>query len=451
MKDRENGGGGEDISFSAQRNHKRLISNVSAGFNNNPADTNLTPVQAAPHDYTVGRYAKTLTIMIDYRPARLVKTKDRWYIVYYQTNPVSKTLERFRSTFELGRYPIEHRLSAATEIINRINSRLPYGYPFDEDFYSRNVAISVRKAFDLVTAAGEDLRQATKHSYAYSMRKFLTFAESIRLADEPVEAITRKVAMAFSDHITLQGLSGRSHNNDINEMRRVFNVIKSRDLITVNPFDNIPKRREAEKLRRDLTKSEMEIILAYAYTQDKSVFLSCALLYFCLIRPNEQRQLRRSNINLANHTILVEGQYSKNRKTQAVTIPDQLSNILIELGINDLKPDQFLLGPVDKLGRDQPISKSRISSRYRLMIQDLHRQKILKNITGNHLYSWKDSGAASMRDEGIDAFSLMEQGRWHSLAMAQKYLSERTTANEFIRRNHVIQSIHHPDRYKPEE
>lgn len=438
MKGESNMNEGCEISFSAHRNHKRLISNVSAGFNTNPADTNLTQVPATPHHDLVGRYATTLTVMIDYRPARLVKTKDRWYILYYQTNPVSKTLERFRSTFELGRYPIENRLEAAAEVINRINSRLPYGYPFDEDFYSRNVATSLRKAFELVTASSEDLRHATKLSYRYSMRKFMTFAESIRLADEPVEAITRKVAMAFSDNLTLQGLSGRSHNNDINEMRRVFNVIKSRDLITSNPFDNIPKRREAEKLRRALTKAEMDIILPYTLEHDKSVFLSCALLFFCLIRPNEQRHLKKPNFDIENHTIIIDGQYSKNRKSQTVTIPDQLKAILIELGLPDLDPAHYVIGPRDKIGRTTRIAKSGISNRYREIVQHLHKTGALKNITGNELYSWKDTGAASMRSSGIDAFSLQEQGRWHSLAMAQKYLAERTTANEFIRKNHVI-------------
>lgn len=437
-----------DISFSAQRNHKRLISNVSAGFSNNPADTLLTAVPPAPFHGHVGRYATTLTVMIDYRPARLVKTKDRWYIVYYQTNPVSRSLERFRSTFDLGRYPIEHRIQAASEVISRINSRLPYGYPFDEDFYSRNVALTLRKAFDLVTASNEDLRHATKLSYASTSRKFLAFAESIKLADEPVEAITRKVAMAFSDHLNLKGLSGRSHNNDINEMRRVFNVMKSRELITVNPFDNIPKRREAEKLRRDVTKKEMEVILTYSFEHDKSVFLSCALLFFCLIRPNEQRNLKRKNFDLDCQTIVVDGYYSKNRKTQTVTIPDQLKTILVELGILELDPDQYVIGPRNCLGRETPIAKSGISNRYREIIQSLHKSKELKNITGNHLYSWKDTGASYMRASGIDAFSLQEQGRWHSLAMAQKYLSERTTANDSIRRKHLIPTMLHQDHYK---
>lgn len=433
MKEKSEKNKARKISFSAQDNTQEVNNQIVKPLINTPeADTLLTSGLVR----MINR--EKLIIMIDYLPARLVRGKNRWYICYYQTNPSTGIRQRHRESFDIGRLPKRARLDVAKELIARINAKLPYGFPYNEDFYSRQVRMNTAQAFELVEKVGVDLRHATKLSYAYSMRKFLAFLKTINMEKESVEDITKKVAIAFSDHLVNSGLSGRSHNNDINEMKRVFNVLRSREIINSNPFEGIPKRRVEQKSRRGLSPKEVTIIMDHVEKVDKSVYLSCALLYFCFIRPNEQRFLRATDINLEASTINIDGNYSKNRKTAFVTIPDQLKEILLSLGIEKLKPHEYLLGAASQIGNPTAVSKSNISNRYRVIIQDLHAKRILSSIAGNTLYSWKDTGANALGRSGINGIALRDQMRHHSLEETQVYLGNPTIADEFIKTHHRL-------------
>lgn len=425
------------ISFSAQRGSTNIQGADNHRFKSQIRSEITDTLLAKYRSLGIIRSQKLL-IMLDYYPARLVKSQDRWYFSFYQTSPITGKRERHRETFNIGRIPIQDRVRVAREIIKRINSQLPYGYPWNEEFYSREVIMTTSSAFKLVKSLGSDLRPATIISYASSMRKFEAFIKKINLHKESVTTITRKVAMAYSDHLVSIGLSGRSHNNDINEMRRVFNILKTREIVSVNPFDGVPKRRVAEKTRRGLEHHEIKIIMEYLQQVDKSTYLSCAILYFCFIRPNEQRYIKRCDINLEDSIIIIHGSHAKNRKTAFVTIPDQLKEIFVSVGINELSPDEYIIGSSNKIGKNTPVGKSSISNRYREAIQELHKKKLLSSITGNTLYSWKDTGADALGRSGVNGIAFRDQLRHHSLNESQTYLGRPRGANDYIKENHRL-------------
>ena len=433
MNKKGNGERGGEVSFSAQRKVKRLEINDFQPFLTPEADTLLSQFAGMK----VMPLPKCI-IMEDYLPARLVRAKKRWFFSYYQTDPATGKRVRHRETFDINRIPLDKRAGLAKTIVDSINSKLPFGYPYDQDFYARHIGMPIIEAFSLVTTLGSDLRHATVLSYAYSMRKFETYLIQAKLINQDISAITKKVALAYSAWLTKSGLKARSHNNDINEMRRVFNVLKTQEIISVNPFDGIPKKRVEEKERRCLDPAEARAILNYLREVDKSVYLSCALLYFCLIRPNEQRFLQRKDVLLESSIINIKGSISKNHKSQPVTIPEQLKELLIDIGIETLHPDEFIIGFAAKIGNSRPVGKSSASNRYRNLRNEMFKKKLITSIDGNVLYSWKDTGADGMRAAGVDAFTLKDQGRWHSLTQAQAYLSKRTSANQFVKDNHRL-------------
>lgn len=376
--------------------------------------------------------------MKDYLPARLAQLKDRWYFVYYQTDPVTKKRRRHRESFDIGRIPIDQRVARGQEVISYINSRLPYGYPYDKDFYAIKVSMSASAALAFVLEQSQDLRHATIKSYESSSRKFEKFLTTIGLAHQPVDAITRQVAQSYSDHLTRSGLSARSHNNDINEMKRVFNILKDREIIPGNPFQNIARRKVTKKIRQPISHTDALIILDYLKKNDVSVYLSCLLLYYCFIRPNEQRQLKRSNILLDQSMIFIPGHVSKNRKDGYVTIPDQFKKILLEIGIDNLLSHHHLLGSKHKIGNDHPVGKITMGTRYRVILRLLKKKNLLADITGNSIYSWKDTGADALSRSGINGVSLKDQLRHHSLEETQAYLSDRHTADPFVKQHHRL-------------
>ena len=60
----------------------------------------------------------------NYQPARLVKGV-RWYIEFYQTNPITKTRDRVREYCNMGHIKdISERQNWAVRYINELNTKL---------------------------------------------------------------------------------------------------------------------------------------------------------------------------------------------------------------------------------------------------------------------------------------------------------------------------------------
>ncbi len=91
--------------------------------------------------------------LMEYIPARLVKAKDRWYVIYYTQNPVTREFIRERKTFKLNRIKDRReRLRLANSIIQDLNQKLPNGYPWNEidpnlQLKQTNILVALEYAF----------------------------------------------------------------------------------------------------------------------------------------------------------------------------------------------------------------------------------------------------------------------------------------------------------------
>lgn len=391
---------------------------------------------------TTGVCGTNCCIMIDFFPPRLVRGKTRWYIEFYQRDPVDGIRKRHRETFDLNRiHNIRERQKAARSIILEITRRLPEGYPYDPSLYHRAVSVSAKEALRQGLEAKKNLRHESYMSYKSKHDKFLRYLESRNLADIPVAVIDSNLVMDYSDHINRQGISARGHNNDISDLHALFTEIKKRKLIQANPFFDAPKRKVSEKYRQPIDPVDMIIILDEAKHSDKSLYLSCLLLFYCMIRPKEQRYLKVDMFNFQKAILTIPGDIAKNHKTQTVTIPDQLREILFELRVDTLSKDQYILAPHGELGANTPVGKSLMSNHYRDLIRRLHKEGMISSIIGNTLYSWKDTGMDFLAAVLPDAVKLRNQARHHSLQETQIYLSRRPIADLSIRVKHRLPEL----------
>jgi len=397
------------------------------------ADTLLTHIMG----WVVQQYKRT--IMIDFLPARLVRARDRWYICYYQRDPVDGIRKRHRDTFDLNRLAtVRERTAAARIIIQDINSKLPYGYPYEKEHYTRTISMPADEAIAMSMSTKNDLRQATINSYRSTSNKFLQYLEQKKLLQAPVGSIDESLAQAYSDHLQRTGISGCTHNNDIAELKAIFSVLKDRRIIFENPWCSIKKRRVKSKTRKPIRDNDVLTILEYLKANDKSVYLSCLLLYYCMIRPNEQRYITRSQIDLARSIIYINGERAKNHKDQIVTLPDEFHDIMISLGIDELKPRDYILGYASSIGSPTPIGKNTTSARYHDHILFLYNRGRISTREGNTLYSWKDTGGDALAYKINDAVKLKNQFRHHSLDETQAYLSGLLKADPSIKNNHIL-------------
>lgn len=378
---------------------------------------------------------------IDYRPARLVRTAKRWYFLFYQTDPASGVMERHRLSFDIGHYPAEHREAKAREILDELNSKLPYGYPYDPVQVAAVKPMQIRAALDLALKYCADLRPATLTSYRSWCRKFIRFLEDVGLADQPVTIVNKRLALAFSDHLTQSEITARSHNNDINGISTIWGILVKRELVDRNPFSTVPRRKKKPSSRRPVPAYDIPVILQYLEENDVSVYISCLLLFYTLIRPNEQRQLQRYHFQLDRSLIHIPAHISKNNQENSITIPDELMAALMTAGIQNLRPTEYVIGGRNRLGSAAPIGKSSGSNRYREAIQHLHHQKMIINIQGNTIYSWKNTGMDALAHGHTPARTYQNQARHHSLEESERYMSRQVTADPFIKENHSLANV----------
>lgn len=378
-------------------------------------------------------------IMIDYLPARLVRAKDRWYICFYQTDPVDRIRRRHRDTYDLNRIEsTTMRIDAAKTIVRQINAKLPYGYPYEPGMYSRTVSMPVDEALNYALELKSDLRPATLHSYRSTCKTFKSFLATHHMDTIPVGSIDKSIAFSYSDHIIKSGKAAVTHNNVIDELRCIFNLLKEREIIFTNPWVGIRKRREAPKKRKPVPSSDIVTILEYLFENDKSVYLSCLLEFYCMIRPNEQRYIQRCQVDLDRSVIQIKSEFAKNHKEEIVTIPNEFKVTLISLGIEQLDPSDFILGYSSSIGSWKPIGKNTTSARYTDHINTLCMAGHISTKNGNTLYSWKDTGGDYMAESINDAVRMKNQFRHHSLEETQKYLSAQTSADKRIKKRHNL-------------
>jgi integrase len=143
------------------------------------------------------------------------------------------------------------------------------------------------------------------------------------------------------------------------------------------------------------------------------LWLGIQLLFFCFIRPGEQRLLRIADINLEYGFIEIPGAISKNRKTEKVAIPDAFAPYLQHLRNY---PNNFYVLSKSGCPGITPISTKWLNYEHAKVLD-------LLRIRGHYaFYSWKHTGAVKAVRAGVNLKDLQLQLRHHSLDMVNEYL-----------------------------
>lgn len=370
-----------------------------------------------------------------YMPARLVKGV-RWYVEFYQTNPVTRTKDRVREYCQMNRIKdISERQNWAIRYINELNTKLlPFGYPYVE-LAQLPESITLLDAVDMAYKIKcRSDRQKTGRTYGSVVNYFTRYIRSLGREHSQLKDFSFRDAMMFMDHVTLEKkLKARTYNNYRQFMTAIWNELKDRAYVNDNPWSRVKKQKATDKNRLMLSPSDAQIILNEAHQTNKMLFLSILLLYYCFIRPEEQRRMKVSLIDLKNGTIYIPGEISKNKRSETVTIPKAILPYLYEIGLDRWHTNDFVFGKGLKPHPDTVCGSNALNEAHKALIQRLTRENKLRSITGISIYSWKDTGAMALIRAGIDIYEVMRQMRHTDLSTTQKYLKSLSSINTNIR------------------
>ncbi|HQU51429.1 MAG TPA: tyrosine-type recombinase/integrase [Saprospiraceae bacterium] len=370
-----------------------------------------------------------------YISARLVR-KNRWYILYYQVDPLTDKRVRFRETFDLNRIQdLSERLAKANLIIRDINRKLPDGYPFDADYYSKIKKTNLLDAIEKAAAIKCNTdRERTRHGIESMVRIFRMFIEKNQLQDMRIGAFDHRHALAFLDYAAMERKVGnRTYNNYIERMRAMCTELVQRGYLDENPFSKMKNKKVSGKLRRAFNEYERSVVANHIFMTDKWLMLGVLLQYHCFIRPVELRRLRFYMFDFETGVIRLTKNETKNKENATVTIPDSIIPFLKNFNFGQWNQRWLIFGKDIQPHPNLSCGHNSLNYRHRMIIEKLNKSKQLKDINGLTFYSWKDTGAMELFKRKINILEIRKQLRHKDLKTTQVYCESLYEINEEIK------------------
>lgn len=368
-------------------------------------------------------------LLPEFIPPRIVKGS-RWFITWYETNPQTGALDRFRKTFSLNRIKNKaQRAERARAILQDVAQALAAGgfiYAGQDPAGQPYTPLGDALALALEIKLQSDSRD-TRNTYRSIGKIFRAWIDQEKLSGWPVIRFGRREAMAFLDHIRLRRRVGETtYNNYLICLKALFNELKARDYIQQNPWDKIPKLRKAQKRRRNFSQQERQAVAAWIAANDPGLFLGILFTYYCFIRPNELRQMQIGCIDLAGKVIRLPAEITKTNRDRTVTIPAALIPHLGEV-LQAHPASWHLFGRDLRPGR-RPCGKNAFNRAHRKALEEVYRLGGINTLQGLSFYSWKDSGLTDMA-ENIPLYDLMKQAGHQDPKITLKYIHEKPAEN----------------------
>lgn len=160
----------------------------------------------------------------------------------------------------------------------------------------------------------QNFTQKTKKAYLYNIDKFLTYLEknSLNISQTPIKRY----------------FLGLHEIYDVNTIRQIrASIIYLLKILNINiTFDEIPSPKRKKLLPKVISKEEIQQIIKQ--TKNIKHKLIIILLYSSGLRVSEITNLKKSDINTSNNTILIK--QAKGRKDRYTILSKKAKSVLTE-------------------------------------------------------------------------------------------------------------------------
>lgn len=222
------------------------------------------------------------------------------------------------------------------------------------------------------------------------------------------------MGLEFIRHLHGKGVGPTTRNNYRSFLKSLFEKIVEAGKLNANPFKQTQKVKERRKTKewfRDEQISQLRVAIAGS---DPQLWLACRLMFYCFIRPgNEMQHLQIKDIDLAQKRICIKAEYSKSGESdEYVMVPNQLMSELSDICFY---PKHFYLFGHHGVPGPKHLSKQTLFRRHQKILEDYNYPK------GFVFYSWKNTGAIHMLQQGISILHISKLMRHRSLDYTREY------------------------------
>lgn len=290
---------------------------------------------------------------------------------------------------------IDERLSIANELTNTLK---------------KQGVVTAQKSIlqDALNVAALELRFKTISAYQTVITCFLEY-----LNGKSDIIVNTEIINNFLVWLKGRGIINNTIAKYRNTLYTLYNKAINQGLTNYNPVQKVKPIKKHPKSLMYFSDVQINLLKSEISKNNTQLWLCVQLLFYCFIRPNEQRFLKVGDVNLDYGFIEIPAEFSKNKKTQKVAIP---TVFLKELQFIRVFPTNFyLLSAAGTCGKNH-LTMKWIYSNHRKYLQKLQ-------IIGRYsFYSWKHTGVVKCVQNGLNIRDIQNQLRHHSLDMVQVYL-----------------------------
>lgn len=258
----------------------------------------------------------------------------------------------------------------------------------------------------------------TLRSYSSYSTKLLDYLP----ADIKAPDVATSNLVAFIDSMKARNNSPKYCNSVIGWLKTVFGWMLERGIVADNPAAQMKTETLARQQGRPtMTDEEREKLFSLLRQQGHLEFLlSCMMEYYTYIRPKELYRVKVRYLNLAEQTVTIPAEISKNRKSAKVTLPSVVVSLMRELRIDRHRGDDFLFGKGMKCGPKIGNAKQfgRFWERHVACEGGIYPELGKRGIV---FYSLKNSGITDMLARGVPSAVVRDQARHQDLSTTEIY------------------------------
>ena len=316
-------------------------------------------------------------------------------------------------------------------MIAAINQKLDNGWsPFYEDTNVKYKSVEYCAELFLKMQEREVeegvKRTDTLRSYKSFLDLFVKYLKDKKLMLKFVIEIDTYIIQNYLDFLFFEKKnSARTYNNHLKFLNTFFLWCKTKCFINANPIESIKPKAKPQK-KREVLADEVKAKVRTLHDTNFHYYVLCMLTYYCFIRRTELTKLKVGDVYLHGGYIVIDGENSKNRKTESVTIPDVFLPDLA-LHLSKAKNSDYLFSANKFKAGPTPITPKKISDEWAKF------RKAHKFDSKYQFYSLKDTGITDLLNSGIPAIKVRDQARHYDLKITESYTARNKFADEMVK------------------